>query len=102
MVREDLVSLCETYVRCRHEATAQQPAPTADPTPEIVRSFRLAEISESEMQSLLAYVDDSEDEDDSHAAEMEAAGITLHVYDGLEADTADDDQETDWQPGQPR
>jgi hypothetical protein len=54
------------------------------------------------MQSLLAYVDDSEDEDDSHAAEMEAAGITLHVYDGLEADTADDDQETDWQPAQPR
>jgi hypothetical protein len=74
-----------------------------DPAPEIVRSFRLAEISESEMQALLAYVDDSEDEDDSLAAEMEAAGIVLHVYDGLEAETADDeDDEPTWQPDQPR
>ena len=74
-----------------------------DPAPEIVRSFRLAEISESEMQALLAYVDDSEDEDDSLAAEMEAAGIVLHVYDGLEAETTDDeDDEPTWQPDQPR
>ena len=65
--------------------------------------FRLAEISESEMQALLAYVDDSEDEDDSLAAEMEAAGIVLHVYDGLEAETTDDeDDEPTWQPDQPR
>jgi hypothetical protein len=74
-----------------------------DPAPEIVRSFRLAEISESEMQALLAYVDDSEDEDDSLAAEMEAAGIVLHVYDGLESETTDDeDDEPTWQPDQPR
>ena len=100
MVREDLVSLCESYVRSRDEAASQQPV---DPAPEIVRSFRLAEISESEMQALLAYVDDSEDEDDSLAAEMEAAGIVLHVYDGLEAETADDDDdEPAWQPAQPR
>ena len=106
MVREDLVSLCESYVRSRDEAASQrpvQPVQPVDPAPEIVRSFRLAEISESEMQALLAYVDDSEDEDDSLAAEMEAAGIVLHVYDGLEAETADDDDdEPAWQPGQPR
>ena len=101
MVREDLVSLCESYVRSREEAASERPAPAVDPAPEIVRSFRLAEISESEMQALLAYVDDSGDEEDSLAAEMEAAGISLHVYDGLEAATADDEDD-DWQPDQPR
>ena len=105
MVREDLVSLCENYVRSRDEAVALRLAPAVDPAPEIVRSFRLAEISASEMQALLAYVDDSEDEDDSLAAEMEAAGITLHVYDGLEEETGDDEDdhnEPAWQPGLPR
>jgi len=101
MVREDLVSLCENYVRSRDEAASQRPVPSVDPTPEIVRSFRLAEISESEMQALIAYVDDSEDEDDALATEMEAAGISLHVYDGLDAVT-EDDEDDDWQPGQPR
>jgi len=99
MVREDLLSLCDSYVRSRDEAASQRPVPPVDPAPEIVRSFRLAEISESEMQALLAYVGDSE-EDDALATEMEAAGITLHVYNGLEAEMADDDD--DWQPGQPR
>ena len=104
MVREDLLSLCESYVRSRDEAASQRPTPAVDPAPEIVRSFRLAEISESEMQALLAYVDDSDDEEASLAEEMEAAGISLHVYDGLEAATADDedDDESDWQPDQPR
>ena len=102
MVREDLLSLCESYVRSRDEAASQQPMPAVDPAPEIVRSFRLAEISESEMQALLAYVGDSE-EDDALATEMEAAGITLHVYNGLDAEMADDDDdEPAWQPGQPR
>jgi len=102
MVREDLLSLCDSYVRSRDEAASQRPVPPVDPAPEIVRSFRLAEISESEMQALLAYVGDSE-EDDALATEMEAAGITLHVYNGLEAEMADDDDdEPAWQPGQPR
>jgi hypothetical protein len=103
MVREDLVSLCENYVRSRDEAASQRPVQSADPAPEIVRSFRLAEISESEMQALLAYVDDSDDQEDFLADEMEAAGISLHVYNGLEAQTTDDDDdETAWQPDQPR
>ena len=101
MVREDLVSLCENYVRNRVAAASQRPVPPVDPTPEIVKSFRLAEISESEMQALIAYVDDSEDEADALATEMEAAGISLHVYDGLDAVT-EDDEDDDWQPGQPR
>lgn len=102
MVREDLVSLCENYVRSRDGAASQRPVPTLDPASEIVRSFRLAEISESEMQDLLAYIDDSEEEDDSLAAEMEAAGMHLRIYDGLEAVTDDDDDDDDWQPAQPR
>lgn len=99
MVREDLVSLCDRYVRSRDEAASQRPVGVVDPIPEIVRSFRLAEISESEMQALLAYVDDSEEEDDFLADEMEAAGINLHVCDVLESSSDDDD---DWQPGRPR
>jgi hypothetical protein len=101
MVREELVSLCEQYVRCRDEAAAERIQPPDDPAIEILRSYRLAEISESEMQSLLAYIDDAEDAADSRATRMEAAGISLQSYDGLEADTVDDD-EPDWQPGQPR
>ena len=104
MVREELVSLCENYVRQRDEAAAPQPRSPADPAAEIVRSFQLAEISESEMRSLLAYIDDAEDEADSRAAQMAAAGIRLDSYDGLEAETADeeDDDRSAWQPGQPR
>jgi hypothetical protein len=101
MVREDLVSLCENYVRSREEAAVRDPGPQPDPTLEIVRSFRLAEISESEMQALLAYVDDSED-DDFPVAEMEAAGISLQAFDGLEADTADEDDDVSSSPRQPR
>ncbi|MFM7290022.1 MAG: hypothetical protein ACKOWG_05970 [Planctomycetia bacterium] len=102
MVREELVSLCEQYVRSRDEAAAEQVQPAGDPALEILRSYQLAEISESEMQSLLAYIDDAEDEADSRATRMEAAGISLQSYDGLEAGTDDDDDEPAWQPGQPR
>lgn len=98
MVREDLVSLCESYVRSRDEAASQRPSACSDPTPEIVRSFRLAEISESEMQALLAYVDDS-DEDESLVAEIKAVGVDLGTYEGLEASADEDD---DWQPDRPR
>jgi hypothetical protein len=102
MVREELVSLCEKYVRYRDETAAALPQPPADPALEIVRSFQLAEISESEMQSLLAYIDDSDDEAESRAAQMEAAGISLQSYEGLEGETADDEDDAAWQPGQPR
>jgi hypothetical protein len=86
MVREDLVSLCEEYVRCRHgEAT---PAASSDPTPKILHSFRLAEISESEMEALLAYVGDPDDEDNCHAA-----GVAIDRFDDPNADLWQDDDE---------
>jgi hypothetical protein len=67
MVREELFSLCEEYVRGRDEAV-ERAGPADAPTSEILRSFTLAEISESEMEALLAYVGDSDAEDDCLAA----------------------------------
>lgn len=65
MVREELFSLCEDYVRGRAEMSGSAAAPTS----EILRSFTLAEISETEMEALLAYVGDPDVEDDCRAAE---------------------------------
>ena len=62
MTREDLMSLCNEYVRSRDSAGAAPNEPS-DPSPEILRSFRLAEISECEMEALLSYVGDPDDED---------------------------------------
>lgn len=67
MVREELFSLCEHYVRGRDESLGT-PASAAPPTSEILRSFALAEISETEMEALLAYVGDPDAEDDCQAA----------------------------------
>ena len=67
MNREKIVALCEMYVSQRGgvaigcaEIGAETPA---DLMADIVRSYRLAEISESERDSLLAYVchDDESD-----------------------------------------
>ena len=69
MVREDLVSLCENYVRGREDGVAR-PVPATAPTSEILRSFTLAEISETEMEALLAYVGDPDAEDDCQAADV--------------------------------
>jgi hypothetical protein len=66
MVREELFSLCEDYVRSRAESLASAGAPTS----EILRSFTLAEISETEMEALLAYVGDPDAEDDCQAADV--------------------------------
>lgn len=80
MVREELFSLCEEYVRLREaEAAALASSQSLDdPAPEILRSFRLAEISESEMEALLAYVGDPDEEDCCHTA-----GIADDQYDTL-------------------
>lgn len=67
MVREELFSLCEHYVRGRDEGL-DTPGSAPPPTSEILRSFALAEISETEMEALLAYVGDPDAEDDCQAA----------------------------------
>jgi hypothetical protein len=66
MVREELFWLCEDYVRSRAESFGSAGAPTS----EILRSFTLAEISETEMEALLAYVGDPDAEDDCQAADV--------------------------------
>ena len=90
MVREELFSLCEEYVRSRETESAHMTAqPPGDPAPEILRSFRLAEISESEMEALLAYVGDPDEEDC-----CQTAGIADEHYDviGLSVLQDDDDE----------
>lgn len=63
MNREDLLTLCEQYVSLRDAVDVEELPSTL--APEIVRSYRHAEISESEMHSLLVYIcglgDDSDD-----------------------------------------
>jgi len=56
MERDELLALCDRYVSGR--ASGGVP-----PVRLIVRSYRLGDISESERNSLLAYVSDPEDED---------------------------------------
>lgn len=76
MVRDELFALCEQYVRSRDAEAARVSAePPGDPAREILRSFRLAEISESEMEALLSYVGDP-DEDDC----CQTAGIADDHY----------------------
>jgi len=67
MNREDLVSLCEVFADRRglvHGRVRIELDPmVVDPVPEILRSFRRAEISESEKNALLALVCDPDEED---------------------------------------
>lgn len=69
MNREDLVLLCERFAvrrtgvvtgRVRIDDTGD----LADPVPEILRSFRRAEISESEKNALVSLVCDPEEDAD--------------------------------------
>ncbi|MEI6256770.1 MAG: hypothetical protein WCQ77_09025 [Planctomycetota bacterium] len=96
MTREDLVSLCDEYVGSRNMAAQQVQKPTS-PGSEILRSFRLAEISESEMEALLVYVGDPDDEDN-----CQAAGVAIDRFDDPHADIWQDDDESTESPDQPR
>ncbi len=63
MDRETLETLCQTFA-ARQCSWPQPPAPAGtDPVPEILRSFRLAEISAAEMESLLGLVPADEADD---------------------------------------
>ncbi len=56
MDRDTLETLCQSFA-----ARQSRGCGGVDPVPEIVRSFRLAEISAAEMQSLLGLVGDDEE-----------------------------------------
>ena len=73
MDRETLETLCQTFA-ARQFSWPQPAAPVGtDPVPEILRSFRLAEISAAEMESLLGLV--TADEED------ETTGLVLAGFD---------------------
>jgi len=68
MNRDDLLALCHGWADRRHQVgmgrvTVEFRGRTVDPVPEIIRSFRLAEISESEKNSLLSLLCDPEESD---------------------------------------
>ena len=60
MEREDLLSLCQQYVQQRSLLGIPIPIGEPDPASEIVCSFRHGDISESEKNSLLVYVANSQ------------------------------------------
>ncbi len=67
MNRDELLELCNLYVRRRGLGVVKAVEPPMPPTFQIVDSYLHAEISESEKNSLLAYVrsgGDDSDEDD--------------------------------------
>ena len=69
MDRDDLLVYCAEFARGRRVVTGRvrlEHGPR-DPVPEIMRSFRRAEISESEKNALLSLVCDPEEEADSCA-----------------------------------
>ena len=59
MDRETLETLCKTFA-ARQSTSPQTTVAGTDPVPEILRSFRLAEISAAEMESLLGLVTDED------------------------------------------
>jgi hypothetical protein len=92
MTRDDLLRLCDRFTNRRHDIMNGRVSvaiidPVADPSAEIVRSFRQAEISESEKNALLSLVCD-EDEDPGFCDEMVC--VTDPYADEL-ASASDDD-----------
>lgn len=83
MNREELLLLCDLYVRRRGLGTGVVAAP---PALEIIDSFLHAEISESERNSLLAYVRMEEDESEDVVEAFEGLGAA-----SLEASEDDGD-----------
>jgi hypothetical protein len=93
MNREDLVTLCECFASRRTgvflgRIQVDGVMPMTDPVPEILRSFRRAEISESEKNALMALVADPEDDTDVCG---EAACVRDPYADEHPAGTDDDD-----------
>lgn len=65
MTRDELFTLCDNYVHDEAETIGTNSADRCcpDPTTTIIHCFREAEISAAEMQSLLAYVCQNQNDD---------------------------------------
>ena len=91
MNRDELLALCERFAGRRHGVFAGRltdAGEPVDPALEIIRSFRHAEISESEKNSLLSLVSDSEEGEDVCG---ESACIRDPYADERDAESDDDD-----------
>lgn len=78
MDRETLETLCQTFAARQSISPLNSSATGLDPVPEILRSFRLAEISAAEMESLLGLVTD----DEEGAFSAPDTGLLLARFDG--------------------
>jgi len=78
MDRETLETLCQTFAARQSISPLNSSSAGVDPVLEILRSFRLAEISAAEMESLLGLVTD----DDASAVSAPDAGLLLARFDG--------------------
>jgi hypothetical protein len=92
MTRHELLSLCDRFASRRRQVlfgrlTVEIVDPVVDPVLEIIRSFREAEISESEKNALLSLV--CEDEEPGFCDE--AVCITDPYADELAAASDDDE-----------
>lgn len=96
MNREDLLALCRLYVRRRGFVAVDRQAVDEPPAREIVDSYRQAEITANERDSLIAYVRgvDPRHEDDVDTAAFDDLDVdTLHP----EADVDPDELELEFQ-----
>jgi len=75
MNRDELLALCNLYVRRRGLGVAEVVEVPMPPTLQIVDSYLHAEISESEKHSLLAYVRGGDDSEDEEVGELEEATL---------------------------
>lgn len=92
MNRDDLVLLCQCFASRRSgfimgRIRLDADSPMVDPVPEILRSFRRAEISESEKNALMSLVCDPDEEAD-YSAET---ACVLDPYADEQATGTDDD-----------
>ena len=77
MDRETLETLCQTFAARQSSCPQPSAAAGGDPVPEILRSFRLAEISAAEMESLLGLVT----ADEAGESTAPAPGLVLAGFD---------------------
>ncbi|NDC54663.1 MAG: hypothetical protein EBZ74_10340 [Planctomycetia bacterium] len=64
MTRDELLTLCDLYVRRRGLGVVGATHVVTAPASEIIDSYRHAEISESEKNSLLSYIRDTDEDAD--------------------------------------
>lgn len=84
MNRDELLAFCDLYVRRRGLGFVDVSKVVTPPASEIIDSYRRAEISESEKNSLLAYVRDFDDDADETESLPEFDPVSV-------VDFADDD-----------